>query len=84
LESRLTEYISKEKNKAIDDLAYDEGLDVEAIREFFKEYDYLQREKPEIIQDAILQKRVGLKERKSIFTRVMSKLRAIIDTFSWE
>ena len=84
LESRLTEYISKEKNKAIDDLADDEGLDVEAIREFFKEYDYLQREKPEIIQDAILQKRVGLKERKSIFTRVMSKLRAIIDTFSWE
>ena len=79
-----TEYISKEKNKAIDDLADDEGLDVEAIRKFFKEYDYLQREKPEIIQDAILQKRVGLKERKSIFTRVMSKLRAIIDTFSWE
>ena len=84
LESRLTEYISKEKNKAIDDLADDEGLDVEAIREFFKEYDYLQREKTEIIQNAILQKRVGLKERKSIFTRVMSKLRAIIDTFSWE
>lgn len=84
LESRLTEYISKEKDKAIDDLADDEGLDVEAIREFFKEYDYLQREKPEIIQNAILQKRVGLKERKSIFTRVMSKLRAIIETFSWE
>ena len=84
LESRLTEYISKEKDKAIDDLADDEGLDVEAIREFFKEYDYLQREKPEIIQNAILQKRVGLKERKSIFTRVMSKLRAIIDTYSWE
>ena len=84
LESRLTEYISKEKDKAIDDLADDEGLDVEAIREFFKEYDYLQREKPEIIQNAILQKRVGLKERKSIFTRVMSKLRAIIETYSWE
>lgn len=84
LESRLTEYITKEKNKAIDDLAEDEGLNVEAIREFFKEYDYLQREKPEIIQDAILQKKVGLKERKSIFTRVMSKLRTIIDTFSWE
>jgi len=38
----------------------------------------------DIIQYAILQMRVGLKERKSIFTRVMSKLRAIIDTFSWE
>lgn len=84
LESRLTEYVTKEKNKAIDDLAEDEGLNVEAIRKFFKEYDYLQREKPEIIQDAILQKKVGLKERKSIFTRVMSKLRTIIDTFSWE
>lgn len=84
LESRLTEYITKEKNKAIDGLAEDEDLNVDAIREFFKEYDYLQREKPEIIQDAILQKKVGLKERKSIFTRVMSKLHTIIDTFSWE
>ena len=32
LESRLTEYISKEKNKAIEDLAEDEGLSVEAIQ----------------------------------------------------
>jgi type I restriction enzyme R subunit len=84
LESRLTEYISKEKNKAIEDLAEDEGLSVEAIQEFFNEYDYLQREKSEIIQDAILQKKVGLKERKKIFTRVMSRLRAIIDKFSWK
>jgi type I restriction enzyme R subunit len=84
LESRLTEYISKEKNKAIEDLAEDEGLSVEAIQEFFNEYDYLQREKLEIIQDAILQKKVGLKERKKIFTRVMSRLRTIIDKFSWE
>lgn len=84
LESKLSAYISKEKGRAIDSLAEDEGLSAEALREFFREYDYLQREKPEIIQDAILSKRVGLKERKHIFTRVMSKIRTIINTFNWD
>lgn len=84
LESKLSAYISREKGRAIDCLAEDEGLSAEALREFFREYDYLQREKPEIIQDAILSKRVGLKERKHIFTRVMSKIRTIINTFNWD
>lgn len=84
LESKLSAYISREKGRAIDCLAEDEGLSAEALREFFREYDYLQREKPEIIQDAILSKRVGLKERKYIFTRVMSKIRTIINTFNWD
>lgn len=84
LESRLSAYVSREKGKAIDCLAEDEGLSTEALREFFREYDYLQREKPEIIQNAIMRKQVGLKERKHIFTRVMSKIRTIINTFNWD
>lgn len=84
LESRLSAYVAREKGKAIDCLAEDEGLSTEALREFFREYDYLQREKPEIIQNAIMRKQVGLKERKHIFTRVMSKIRTIINTFNWD
>ena len=84
LEERLREYITEAKNQAIADLANSEGLSVEALAEFFLEYDYLQREKIEIVQEAIKQKRVGLVERRNILKRVMTKLRAIIDTFNWD
>ena len=84
LEGRLNDYVSKEKSKAIVSLADDEGLDREALQNFFNEYDYLQREKPEIIQNAIMRKKVGLLERRNIFKRVMARLRSIIDTFSWD
>ena len=84
LEGRLREYITEAKNQAIADLAISEGLSEEALAEFFREYDYLQREKIEIVQEAIKQKRVGLVERRNILKRVMTKLRAIIDTFNWD
>lgn len=84
LEGRLREYITEAKNRAIADLATSEGLSEEALAEFFREYDYLQREKVEIVQEAIKQKRVGLVERRNILKRVMGKLRAIIDTFNWD
>ena len=84
LEGRLREYVAEAKNQAINDLAESEGLSEEALAEFFREYDYLQREKIEIVQEAIKQKRVGLVERRNILKRVMTKLRAIIDTFNWD
>lgn len=86
LEARLKEYVSKEKTKAILELAKEEELSEEALVEFFREYDYLQREKTEIIQDAIKnrKKKVGLVERRSILKRVMSRIRTIIDTFNWD
>ena len=86
LESRLKEYVSKAKNKAIEELADDEELSFEALAEFFREYDYLQREKPEIIQEAIKNRKtkVGLVERRNILKRVMGRIRAIIDTFNWD
>ena len=54
------------------------------MAEFFREYDYLQREKIEIVQDAIKQKKVGLVEKRNILKRVMAKLRVIIETFNWD
>ena len=84
LETRLTNYVSAARNKAIDRLAEEEGLSREALRDYLAQYDYLQREKPEIIQNAIKEKKVGLKERRNMLKRVLGKLRVIIDTFSWE
>ena len=66
------------------ELAESEGLNVDALVKFIREYDYLQREKIEIVQDAIKQKKVGLVERRNILKRVIAKLRAIIETFSWD
>lgn len=84
LETRLTNYVSEARNRAIDSLAEEEGLSREALQEYLEQYDYLQREKPEIIQSAIKEKKVGLKERRNILKRVIKKLHAIIETFNWE
>ena len=86
LEEKLKKYVSDQKRKAIEELAEDEELSVEALAEFFREYDYLQREKVEIIQSAIQNRKtkVGLVERRNILKRVMGRIRAIIDTFNWD
>jgi type I restriction enzyme R subunit len=65
-------------------LASEEGLEEESLQNFIEQYDYLQREKTEILEDAIMKKKVGLKERRNILKRVLGKLRTIIDTFSWD
>ena len=85
LESRLTNYISMARSRAIHDLATIEGIDEEALTKYISEYDFLQREKPEIIKNAIKAKK-GLKlmERTTMLKRVVSQLRDIINTFNWE
>lgn len=84
LESRLNEYVIQERQKAVDFLAEEEGLETVALHKFLSEYGYLQREKPEILQEAIKQKKVGLSARRNILKRVLGKLRTIINTFNWE
>ena len=85
LESRLTNYISMARSRAIHDLATIEGINEEALTKYISEYDFLQREKPEIIKNAIKAKK-GLKlmERTTMLKRVVSQLRDIINTFNWE
>ena len=49
-----------------------------------KLYDYLQKEKPEIIQEALKEKHLGLIKKRKALTRILDRLRSIIRTFSWE
>ena len=49
LEERLNNYISAEREKAVKSLAQDEGLSSDVLNHYLKEYDYLQKEQPEII-----------------------------------
>lgn len=85
LESRLNNYIITARNNAVRELASAEGIEEEALTKFLAEYDYLQREKPEIIQTAIRAKK-GLKlmERTSMLRRITDRLREIINTFNWD
>ena len=84
LESRLTNYVSQQRYKAIQELAEEEGIDEEALIKFLNEYDFLQKEKPEILQEAVKKKRIGLKERRTLLKRIMDKLHSIIELFNWE
>ncbi len=84
LEERLNNYISAEREKAVKSLADDEDLSSDVLDHYLKEYDYLQKEQPEIIQKALKEKHLGLIKTRKALTRVMDRLRGIIRTFNWE
>ena len=84
LEERLNNYIVTERNNAVNTLAKDEDLDASVLHHYLSEYDYLQKEQPEIIQEALKEKHLGLIKKRKALTRILDKLRSIIRTFSWE
>lgn len=84
LEERLNNYIVTERNNAVNTLAKDEDLDASVLNHYLSEYDYLQKEKPEIIQEALKEKHLGLIKKRKALTRILDRLRSIIRTFSWE
>lgn len=84
LEERLNNYITTERNNAVDKLAKEVGLDVSVLNHYLSEYDYLQKEQPEIIQEALKEKHLGLIKRRKTLTRILDRLQSIIRTFSWE
>lgn len=82
LEERLNNYIVTERNNAVNMLAKDEDLDASVLNHYLSEYDYLQKEQPEIIQEALKEKHLGLIKRRKALARIMDRLRSIIRTFS--
>ena len=84
LEERLTTYIREERVSAINTLAQEEELDPEVLSHYLSEYDYLQSEQPEIIQNALKEKHLGLSKRRKALTRILDRLRVIIRTYSWD
>lgn len=84
LEERLNQYIFTEREKAVNSLAQDEGLATDVLDHYLKEYDYLQKEQPEIIQKALKEKHLGLIKTRKALTRIMDRLRSIIRTFNWD
>lgn len=84
LEERLNQYIVSERNKAVNVLADDEQISADVLNLYIREYDYLQKEQPEIIQKALKEKHLGLIKTRKALTRIMERLRSIIRTFNWE
>ena len=82
LEERLNNYIVTERNNAVNALAKDEDLDASVLNHYLSEYDYLQKEQPEIIQEALKEKHLGLIKKRKALTRILDRLRSIIRTFS--
>lgn len=84
LEERLTQYVKTERNKAIGTLAEEEGIAEDVLTHYLAEYDYLQKEQPELIQKALKEKHLGLIKTRKALSRIIEKLRNIIRTFNWE
>ncbi len=84
LETRLRKYIIRKKVEAVENLAKNEGVDPEALGKYMSEYDYLGREKTEIIQDAVREKKMGLLARSATVRRIVERMREIFDQYNWE
>lgn len=84
LEERLNNYIVTERDNAVKTLAKEEDLDASVLNHYLSEYDYLQKEQPEIIQEALKEKHLGLIKKRKALTRIMDRLRSIIKVFNWE
>jgi len=61
----------------------EEEIPLEIIKKYVSEYDYVNKEQTEIIQDALKGKKLGLIERRRTLKRIVDRLRNIIKTFSW-
>lgn len=66
------------------DLADEEQFSAEALNHYMKEYDYLQKEQPEIMQKTLKEMQLGLIKTRKALTRIMERLRSIIKIFNWE
>ena len=84
LESRLNIYVKQERAKAIEQLAQSEGVPVEVLDRFLSEYDYLQKQKPEIIQEAVREQHLGLSKTRKAVKRILAALTNIINIFNWD
>ena len=73
LEERLNRYISTEREKAVNSLAQDEGLSSDVLDHYLKEYDYLQKEQPEIIQKALKEKHLAHRNNRKPMTRRLDR-----------
>lgn len=65
-------------------LAQDEGLATDVLDHYPKEYNYLQKGQPEIIQKALKEQHLGLIKNRKALTRIMDRLRSTIRTFNWK
>lgn len=74
-------YWNIEKEKAIKELSNAEGLDFEGLQQIIG--DYLFTEKPPMRDDVIkiMNNRPGLRERKTVSERIISKIKAFVETF---
>jgi type I restriction enzyme R subunit len=74
-------YWNAEKEKAVKELSKAEGLDFEGLQQIIG--DYLFTEKPPMRDDVIkiMEKRPGLRERKTVSERIISKIKAFVETF---
>ena len=84
LEARLNTYVKEKRERAIKDLSETENIPVDVLARYLAEYDYLQKHKPEIIQEAIAEQHLGLIKTRKAIKRVTEQLLSIINTFSWD
>lgn len=83
MESDLDKYIINKRNKAIEQLANEEGVSNELLQKYVTEYEYYGKPQNEIIKQAIDPLKLTFREGQSKKRTLIEKIREIIKLFNW-
>jgi len=82
LTDQFTKFWTKEKNKAFSTLCTEENLSAEKCRAIIDQYIYTSREPlRDDVLDMLLGKKPGVRERKPLAQRIISRLTGFVETF---
>lgn len=82
-EEKLEEFMDEEKDKEIRQLATDEDLKEEPLRDVIQEYEFSGKEPKSRAFMDMFNRKIGLKERRQKTAIITQKIKDIISTFAW-
>ena len=82
--TELDAFFMRERNRALDKLAEQEGVEKEFLDDYISEYEYLGKPKPDIIKGAVEGLGLSFIKRREKIAALTKYLSEIIKLFSWE
>lgn len=83
IECDLDRYIISQRNKAIEQLAIEEGVSNELLNKYISEYEYYGKPQNEIIKEAIDPLKLPFRDSQAKKKSLIEKIRDIIKLFNW-
>lgn len=83
METDLDKYFVNQRNRAVEQLADQEGVSKELLQKYIADYEYLGKPQNEIIKKAIDPLKLTFRESQTKKRMLIEKIREIINLFNW-